>query len=108
MKLRIESNSIRIRLDENEVERLAIGELLEERLEVGPQALVISLQAAGGVPCLGASFDQGHLKVLAPADQVRAWAASEQVGIEVSQPTGPGPAIHINVERDLMPRRKRD
>ena len=108
MKIRIESNSIRIRLDDSEVQRLAIGELLEERLEIGPQAMVISLQAAGGIPCLGASFDQGHLKVLAPADQVQMWATSDQVGIEISQPTGPGPAILIIVERDLMPRRKRE
>lgn len=108
MKLRVETDRIRIRLDEDELRRLAAGDPLEERLEIGPQALGVSLQAAHDVPCLGASFDQGLLKVLAPAGQVRAWAASEQVGIEISQPTGPGPAIHIIVERDLMPRRKRD
>jgi hypothetical protein len=108
MKLRIQADGIRIRLDQDQVRQLADGQRLEQRLEIGPQVFTCTLQAADDVPVLGAAFDQGHLKILAPIAQVKAWLESAQTGMEVSQPTGPGPALHLVVERDLMPRRKRD
>ncbi|MGH9667912.1 MAG: DUF7009 family protein [Bryobacteraceae bacterium] len=96
MKLRIWRNSLRLRLSQSEVARLASGGRVEESLEIGNGApLRYAVGAAGNGDAITARFEDGLLQVFVPAAQARAWADSEDVGVYAESPR------HIAIEKDF-------
>lgn len=93
MKLRLRSNTVRLRLVRSEVERLAAGETIRETL---PTPLPFHYQVQpGDVPEMTADFAASTLSVIVPASWSAGWAASDQVG---RQATVNG--IDILIEKD--------
>jgi len=116
MKLRIRGNSLRLRLTETEVGRLAVGERVTEntlfageggRLHYGVQA---QEGHKGPETRFTVSSDGGgwaEVVVLLPAETVRAWAESSEEGIYGEQELGGGDRLSLAVEKDyrcLTPR----
>jgi hypothetical protein len=103
MKLRIRGSSIRLRLTQSEVGRVASEGRIEDAIDFGNAKLAYAF-AAGDT--LRATYTQNRIEVTAPAAQIARWAASEDVGIE-----GKEGALHILVEKDfacLKPRSEDD
>ncbi len=102
MKLRIRGNSVRIRVTRNEVAKLAAGERIEQQTEFSATSrLVSTLEPSAHAPGVIATFDGTRLALIVPSDQVRQWAASDQVGIQAEQSTGAGQWLRLLIEKDF-------
>src|SRR5271165_1377378 len=82
MKLRLRHNSIRLRLTRSEVDQFQRSGRVQETVEFPQAPLVFSLKSSSDVQTVSASFVDGHLSVAVPLEQGRAWANTEEVGIE--------------------------
>ena len=104
MKLRIRGNSIRLRLGQSEVYRLALSGVVEELTIFGSglgQRLGYEIRAAKDETVVRASFDGGRIVVHVPAEMINRWAGSDQVGIYAMQPTDRG-ELAIVIEKDFV------
>jgi hypothetical protein len=101
MKLRIRGNSVRLRLNQTEVARLAAGERVEQATQFSPtSSLLSSIERAAGEPAPRATFDGRRLAVYVPDEQVRRWADSDQVGIAADQSFGGENPLRLLIEKD--------
>lgn len=82
MKLRLRHNSIRLRLTRSEVDRLQHSGRVQEIVEFPQTPFVFTLESSRDVNTVSASFADGHIAVTIPLDRGRAWATTEEVGIE--------------------------
>ena len=107
MKLRIRGNSIRLRLGRGEVASLLENGKVEESTEFGAgRRFEYALRTSSSVQCLRASFGDGRVEVLLPAQLAREWASGQDVGISADQPLGPAGSpdagsLHLLIEKDF-------
>jgi hypothetical protein len=104
MKLRIKGNSIRLRLGQAEVRRLAIDGIVEESTAFGPSkqdCLAYALCASSDVSVVSASFADRRLVIRAPSVMVHRWATTDQVGIHAIQPAVNDDELRILIEKDF-------
>jgi hypothetical protein len=98
MKLRIQGNSLRLRLTQKEVARVRNGGLVESLIEFAPgHSLVYVLEGSPGVETISATFDGHAIRVTIPLDQMTEWVASDRVGVEARSQTG----VQLLVEKDF-------
>ncbi|MFL6450825.1 MAG: DUF7009 family protein [Bryobacteraceae bacterium] len=100
MKLRFRKNSLRLRVNQREVQTLASGAaIVEEVLFPGNARMTYTLQAA---PCdsAHARYEGGNISVLAPRELVQDWADSEQIGVYFDLPAGTT-ILTVAIEKDL-------
>jgi hypothetical protein len=104
MKLRVKGQSIRVRLDQLEVSRLAEGHIVENSTKFSRSSqLVCTLEASSLVDHPTATFAAGDLKLRLPANAVRTWARStDQVSIESQQAIDRELSLHILIEKDFQ------
>jgi hypothetical protein len=103
MKLRLQENSVRFRVNAGEVESLGAGERLEQRIDLGPgDPAALTYSVAPGGDRMALAFSGGALSLTVPAADIAAWAGSEkQLSIEDIRG-----ALEIVLEKDLeRPRR---
>lgn len=100
LKLRIQDNSVRLRLTRGEVERMRQeGRVSAITAFPGGVRLEYALEASEGA---GARFAAGRLAISVPRTSVEQWAGSEeQVSIEGTQPLDDGGQLAILVEKDF-------
>jgi hypothetical protein len=104
MKLRIRGNSVRLRLGQSEVRRLAEIGVVEESTQFddsGDQSLLYAVKSADGIAGASAGFQGGKLLVLLPRDVVARWASSDEVAIAAVQSIGENASLKILVEKDF-------
>jgi hypothetical protein len=104
MKLRIKGNSIRLRLGRSEVARMLTHGIVEDSTTFDPagiQRFGYQLVASPEVSVVSASFESGTLIVRLPTEATIAWASTDRIGIEASQPTSEGKSLKILIEKDL-------
>lgn len=111
MKLRIRGNSIRLRLSQGEVARLAEVGRVDDAIVFGPaQQLAYSL-VAGDVSAPRAVLEGSAIVVTLGREHARAWASSDEIGIEAAHDLGNGATLSILIEKDfacLVPREGED
>lgn len=112
MKLRIRGNTLRFRLTQGEVDALAASGRVEDGTTFGPGAkLVYALALRAGIPAPVARLEGARIEVGLPEEAARAWASSDQVGIEAEQAIEGGGTLRLLVEKDfacLKPRTGED
>jgi hypothetical protein len=102
LKLRIQGNSVRVRLTQSEVRSLAEGQRVEQTTEFpGCSALITRVELSAEINQSTATFNGGRLTLRLPADQLRQWAQTDQVGIESDQPISDDRSLHILLEKDF-------
>jgi hypothetical protein len=100
MKLRFLGNSLRVRVNRNEVARLASGETLSERVEFqGNSSLVYNVRPEAAADPR-AVFAQGRIEIGVPQALVLEWANGDEIGLYFSLSTGAEP-LKISIEKDL-------
>ena len=104
MKLKIKGNSIRLRLGQSEVRRLAIDGKIEETTVFGPSkeerfayALVISPELAD----VSASYADRRIVIRVPTGVIHRWAETDQVSIHAVQRTADESDLLILIEKDF-------
>ena len=101
MKLRFRGNSLRLRLNQNEVTALASGESLTEEIRFpGNTSLAYALKTNRGDDPQ-AFFTNGSIQIAAPHSLVLDWANSDEIGLYFAIPTSAEP-LTIAVEKDLV------
>ena len=99
MKLRIQGNSLRLRLTRAEVAQLHDSGQVESRIEFAPgSALIYALESSPQATSVTASFNGRAIMVTVPTALMTEWAGSDQVSIE-----GPSPAnAQLLIEKDFQ------
>ena len=107
MKLRILGNSLRLRLDPPDVERLIETGRVEQHTAFGPQAshrLYYALEISPDASDIQATLDGANIRVVLPPSVARRWATTDQISIEARQDVGGGvtdETLLVLVEKDL-------
>lgn len=105
MKLRIQGNSLRLRLSQKEVSQLRDRGRIESSIEFAAGCrLVYLLEVSFRARAVTASLDRYGIRVTAPTDVIVNWAESEQVSIETISAAG----LHILIEKDFQCLHKAD
>lgn len=101
MKIRIEDNSVRMRLRKSEVSQLAEKGRLCATTVFPEQVFEYCLVATPDIKDLEASFTRGTITVRLPELWVRDWPDSSKVSFETSFDTGDSD-LHILIEKDFV------
>jgi hypothetical protein len=104
VKLRIQRNSLRLRVSRSELVRFAETGLLQETVYFGSEQgseLTYALAQEGSGPGLEVEAVAGQVKVLVPTHLARTWAESEQVGIDGAVDLGARGILSILIEKDF-------
>ena len=106
MKLRLEDNTLRLRLSPEEVVDFHQAGCLETVVPLGlsvTDRLIYSLlrdeTAAGSAPSV--SYRSGRMIVHLPASLADAWTSSEEVSLRGTAEVADNQILHILVEKDL-------
>jgi hypothetical protein len=100
MKIRIRGNSIRYRLDKQDINALEQTGKVEEETRIGAGALHFCIKAKEAAQAAIKLEPQAvHLSL--PLTQVQQWIETEQVGIEQQIPNPDGSVLKILVEKDF-------
>jgi hypothetical protein len=104
MKLRLEFNSIRLRLKRSEVEQLARIGRVEERIVSGSSddaTFLYILEATPAVPSPQVAVNARSIVVRVPTGDAARWASTDEVGIEDHQSVGGPATLRILIEKDF-------
>lgn len=113
MKLRINRNSIRLRLNKTEVEKFANNERITDKLFFGiaPAEILSFTLEQNSVENIQGTFHDGEITVLVPTKIAEKWVTTDEVGFETEQVLNNGAILRILVEKDfvcLKPRENED
>lgn len=101
MKLRLQRDSLRIRLKQGEIADLARTGRVEDRVIFGPEsALVYALEITDS-PTLTARFENGTITVEIPRQPAGEWTDTDRVGLE-SQQDLPQGSLKLLLEKDFQ------
>jgi hypothetical protein len=102
MKLRIKGNSIRMRLTQTEIKKIAEGKAVQETLSFGGGThLIYSLVPSHETQAIHASFEQREIRVHLPIDASKAWASSDQISLKHHQAIERD-QLFILIEKDFL------
>ena len=104
MKLRLQSNSIRLRLKRGEVDQLAKIGRVEEAIILGStedDLFVYAIESSPKVFATQVSLRKNHLLVEVPAEAAARWATGDDVGLETRLSVGAGRDLQVLVEKDF-------
>lgn len=94
MKLRFHGDSLRLRVSQAEMARLAEAGRVEDTLTFAPgRTLSYSLETG---PALAAAFDGQRISIVVPTTAAKHWMESDEAGIE-----GVSGALKVLVEKDF-------
>jgi hypothetical protein len=104
MKLRLQYNSIRLRLKRSEVEQFARLGRVEERIVLGSShdaTFHYTLEAASAVPSPEVVVTARSIIVRVPIRDAVRWASTDEVNIEDRQSVGGPATLRILIEKDF-------
>jgi len=107
MKLRLDKNSITIRIAPDErAELLNTGTLLERISIDQNNSFQFTVSINDQIDAVAASFISNQLNVQLPKSQAESWLTSGQVGLRTNIVSYGKSALLLVVEEDLPPRKK--
>ncbi len=105
MKLRVKGNSLRLRLSQTEVRRIAEEGRVEETVEFGPQPhqkMCYAMQSDPHAAEIYATYENCTITVFLPEQMAKSWATSAQIGLEREQIIGEGKTLKLLIEKDFQ------
>jgi hypothetical protein len=96
MKLRLQGNSLRLRLGRSEVAHLAECGAVEESAAFHTGTLTYRVESSLQNAALLAAFEDGTIVVHIPAETVQTWASTDEVGLY-----GQDGGMRIAIEKDF-------
>lgn len=101
MKIRINGNSIRIRLSKSEVERFGKEGRIEESTDFGSSKLVYALERKQGIEFMKAAFTGNNITMYVPMPLAEEWVSTDKVGLDHNMDTGNGGHLFLLLEKDF-------
>ena len=110
MKLRIQGNSLRLRLSEAEVSQFAKTGQIEEKIAFGPEPenMLCYLLSKTDSPTLTVDFSGNTIRVNVPDKTAQQWISTELIGFDGAVPTLKGGQLKVLVEKDLSCQHRKD
>ncbi len=103
MKLRIQGNSLRLRLSQSEVAQFSKTGFVEDNIHFAPGSnFAYTLESSSSLPAAKASYQNGWFRIQVPAAQAMEWFTTDQVGISADQPLESGKQLSILIEKDFQ------
>lgn len=103
MKLRIQGNSLRLRLNQSEVAQFSKTGFVEDSIQFSPGAsFAYALESLSSLSAPQALYTNSCLRIQLPAADAIDWATSDRVGISGDQPLDCGKRLSILVEKDFQ------
>lgn len=102
MKIRIEDNSIRLRLRRSEVHILGAEGQLTGRTQMPGGVFEYQLKLNDAIHSMTALKTEQGIRVELPFEAGKEWGDSEQVGFEEELPLGDGEFLRLLVEKDFV------
>lgn len=97
MKLRIQGNALRLRLNQTEVAQFSKMGCFEDAIEFSPGvSLTYALESSGSIQSPKAIYKDGCLRIQVPRQEGIEWATTDRTGISG------GDAVSITVEKDFQ------
>jgi len=102
MKLRLKGNSIRLRLDRRDIERLVDEGRVDDSVRFGPGLAFSYAVETGPAPHERprASYTTGRLLIRIDPNDAEEWLAGDRVGFDHQQPVDGG-AVRVLLEKDF-------
>ena len=102
MKLRLKGNSIRVRLDRRDIERLIDEGRVDDAVRFGPGLAFSYAVERGPAPreCPMASYTAGSLLIRIDPEDAEDWLAGDRVGFDHQQPVDGG-VVRVLLEKDF-------
>ena len=98
MKLRIQGNSLRLRLSQKEVALVRNHGLVKSHIEFAPgRSLAYLIEGSPNAEAMSANFDGHAIRVTIPMHEMTDWVESDQVGIEARSQSG----VQLLLEKDF-------
>ena len=104
MKLRLQSNSVRLRLKRGEVDQLVKNGRVEEKITFGSERgdfFHYVLESSSTLEIPRAILKSKEVLVQIPSESVARWASSDEVGIEAIQAAGNDVELQVLIEKDF-------
>jgi hypothetical protein len=99
VKLRIQGNSLRLRLTQTEVAQLRDQGRVESFIEFAPgRPLIYLLERSFHAQAVIANFDGQAIRVIVPMHVMTEWIESDQVSIEAPSQAG----VQLLIEKDFQ------
>jgi len=102
MKLRIDGNSIRLRLSRSEVALFAATGHIEDATEFGPLSKFSYSVTAVEESTLNSSYNASGIQVKVPRDLAQDWTRTDLVAISGEQPIENDRTLQTLVEKDFQ------
>jgi hypothetical protein len=103
MKLRIQGNSLRLRLSQSEVAQFSKTGFVEDSVEFAPgSSFSYTLETISSIASPKAAFSNGGLRIHVPRAEAIEWACSDRVGMSGDQPLEAGKTLSILIEKDFQ------
>ena len=101
MKLRIQGDSLRLRVGPSEVQQLIATGRVVETIHFAPGAeLSYALELSSSSVAIAVSHALHEMTVIVPASLAQAWAHGDDVGIYGDVPNGSG-SLSLAIEKDF-------
>ena len=101
MKLRVQGNSLRLRLSRSDMDRFAETGRIEDAVEFGAGTPFVYALEMSEVPELSAAFENGRIRVCVPRAQATQWIAAGAPGLDGEQRGNASP-LAITIEKDFQ------
>ena len=101
MKIRINGNSVRIRLSRSEVDKFGAEGCLEEQTEFGNAVFIYALQSKKDIDVLSASWVGNKMTMFVPEQIIQKWVTTEKVGYDAHMPIGNDKTLFLLLEKDF-------
>lgn len=104
MKLRLQKNSIRLRLSPNEISRFQETGVISEEIQFHQsQKLTCTLKTSNHAKNITADFTDQTIAILISFDTARNWTETNLVGLEYEQRIDEISTLKITIEKDFAP-----
>ncbi len=100
MKLRFRHNSLRLRVNQREVEALSTGLPIVEQVHFPGDTRFAYILETGMSAVPQADFKDGVLRIALPLREIQTWAGTDSIGMYFDMPAN-GSFLKVAVEKDL-------
>jgi hypothetical protein len=101
MKIRIQGNSIRIRLSKSEVDKLVNEGVVEEKTSFINASFAYSITKNKTLTELAASYENNQIVVQVPASFLLNWSTNQVIGFDANIQIKETETLYLLVEKDF-------
>lgn len=103
MKLRIQGNSLRLRLSQSEVAQFSKTGFVEDSTQFTPDVrFTYSIESSSSLSAPLASYQDHWLRVQIPATAAKEWFTTDRTGISAEQAVDAEAKLSILIEKDFQ------